>query len=564
MRCKRTCLGILLCLALLTTVSLAQDPQAVWQQYRTPEEAGWSSEKLAGAKASYDSVDAAAFLVIHDGKVLISWGDVTRRYMCHSVRKSFLSALYGTHVDDGSVDIDRTLADLGIDDRLPLSEGEKQASVQDLLKARSGVYHPAAYETQQMKRSRPERGSHEHDTFWYYNNWDFNTLCTILEQETGTDVFVDFKQRIADPIGMEDFRLIDGYHHYEDESLHPAYPFKMSARDMARFGWLFLRGGRWNDEQVISEEWVEESTASYSDVSETVGYGYMWWIRNLPDIGKAYYASGYGGHRIGVLPGEGIVFVQRVDTYVGKSVSGRKTMDLVGLILDARTGEANPDPDLVTFEPPGRDHDPMSTPPADLADYVRQYPSAAGELEIAEYDGGLLLRSSVFGNYRLYPLSNTKFFIEDMEGFLVVELGDGEPSQVTIHQTEAVADLYDTITRDGIEVAAEQYRRVEDSDPDDRVFSEASLNGLGYQLLAVDRVAEAIGVFKLNVDAYPESYNVYDSLGEAYMTGEDYDLAIQNYQRSLELNPDNVNAEQKITCQSPCRCAAIDGVVPIG
>ena len=233
-------LGSMLCVS----VAFGQVPSDGWQMFESPEEAGFSSERLAQAKALYDSLDVAALMVVVDGRVLVSWGDIYRRFMCHSVHKSLLSALYGTFVDEGSIDLDKTLGELGIDDISPLSEKEKQAQIRDLLKARSGVYHPAAYETAGMKASRPRRGSHMRDTFWYYNNWDFNVLCTILEKHTGRDFFVDFYHRIAAPIGMEDYRVMDGYHHLEPHnSIHPAYPFKLSARDMARIGLLFLRKG---------------------------------------------------------------------------------------------------------------------------------------------------------------------------------------------------------------------------------------------------------------------------------------------------------------------------------
>src|SRR5262249_5297964 len=77
-----------------------------------------------------------------------------------------------------------------IDDKPPaLTDGEKQATVRDLLMARSGVYHEAAAENDHMKQVRPERGSHRHGTFWYYNNWDFNVLGTIYRQRTSGDIF---------------------------------------------------------------------------------------------------------------------------------------------------------------------------------------------------------------------------------------------------------------------------------------------------------------------------------------------------------------------------------------
>ena len=68
------------------------------------------------------------------------------------------------------------------------------------------------------------------------------------------------------------------------------------------------------------------------------------------------------------------------------------------------------------------------------------------------------------------------------------------------------------------------------------------MNILGYQQLQSGKTKEAIELFKLNVMAYPESANTYDSLGEAYMINGDKELAIQNYNKSLKLNPDNKNA----------------------
>ncbi len=69
---------------------------------------------------------------------------------------------------------------------------------------------------------------------------------------------------------------------------------------------------------------------------------------------------------------------------------------------------------------------------------------------------------------------------------------------------------------------------------------------LGYQLLGRDMATEAIEIFKLNVEAFPQSPNVYDSLAEAYMLHGDSKLAIANYERSLELDPTSVNAAAKL------------------
>ena len=71
-----------------------------------------------------------------------------------------------------------------------------------------------------------------------------NTLGTIFEKLTGTKIFSEFETRIAKPIGMQDFRASGGKYENGADSIHPGYPFWMTARDMARFGYLYLRGGR--------------------------------------------------------------------------------------------------------------------------------------------------------------------------------------------------------------------------------------------------------------------------------------------------------------------------------
>jgi hypothetical protein len=99
-----------------------------------------------------------------------------------------------------------------------------------------------------------------------------------------------------------------------------------------------------------------------------------------------------------------------------------------------------------------------------------------------------------------------------------------------------------TIASSGIEQAAKQYRDIKVAEPATYNFDEGELDALGYQLIQVRKYKEAIRVFQLNVEAYPQSSNTYDSLGEAYMDDGDKLQAIANYQKSLQLNPKNHNA----------------------
>jgi tetratricopeptide (TPR) repeat protein len=99
-----------------------------------------------------------------------------------------------------------------------------------------------------------------------------------------------------------------------------------------------------------------------------------------------------------------------------------------------------------------------------------------------------------------------------------------------------------TIASSGIDAATKQYHDLKAAQPTIYNFNEDELNALGYLLIRSKKLNEAIRIFQLNVEAYPQSANVYDSLGEAYMDDGNKPLAIANYQKSLQLNPKNRGA----------------------
>jgi len=108
---------------------------------------------------------------------------------------------------------------------------------------------------------------------------------------------------------------------------------------------------------------------------------------------------------------------------------------------------------------------------------------------------------------------------------------------------KSIADtLSSTIASRGIDEAAIQYHALKSASPSTYNFDEDELNALGYQLLRSNHFKDAIRIFQLNVEAYPQSANTYDSLAEAYKDDGNKPLAIANYQKSLQLNPKNRNA----------------------
>jgi len=295
-----------------------------------PSEAGWDPAGFEQLRGLAGEADASAVMIVTGGEVVFSYGATDRPMFLASVRKSVLSALIGIAVEEGVLELDETVVRWGIDDDPPLMESEREATLRDLISSRSGVYLPTAAESPRMRDNRPERGSREPGSFWFYNNWDFNVAGAIFERATRKSIFLAFQHFIADPLCMQDF---DAYEHtwylYTDTApRYPAYHMALSARDLARFGMLYLQDGVWAGERILPRRWVDESTAPISATQEepelASGYGYMWWVtadvpagRSGQMLAGSYTAMGSGGQRMTVLPAIDTVILARADTKPG-------------------------------------------------------------------------------------------------------------------------------------------------------------------------------------------------------------------------------------------------------
>lgn len=282
-------------------------------------------------------------MVLHQGQTLFTWGDITRKSNLYSVRKSLLSALIGQAVDRGEIHLDATLAQLGIDDRQSLTDVEKQATVRDLLQSRSGIYHPSVYETPEMLAMKPARHRYRPGEAFVYNNWDFNALGTIYEKMTGLGIFAALDERIARPIGMQDYSPDDGFYINNPATQHRAYPLLLSTRDLARFAQLFAQDGHWQGKQIIPQAWVRQSTSPHSD-ADVGGYGYMWWT-SASATGKPapiayppglFMAWGNKGQFAAIFPARQLVVVHRIDVNLtDKTVSKHQLPELLQLLDEA-------------------------------------------------------------------------------------------------------------------------------------------------------------------------------------------------------------------------------------
>jgi CubicO group peptidase (beta-lactamase class C family) len=235
-----------------------------------------------------------AVVIAHDDGAIMEWGDTRRPVNVRSIRKSLISALYGSAVDRTIIDLNVSLGELGIGG---LTQTESRATIRDLLMSRSGIYRPAAYEPPSMKAKRPARGSHSPGTRWFYNNWDFNALGTIYERMTGEDVFAGFERQFASQIGMADFARENCRLVFDPSAEHPAHLFRLSALDLARIGTLFLRHGFYSGRRLLSDAWITASTRYLSSTDQgRLEYGYLWWIASAGAMtgSRSLFCIGYG------------------------------------------------------------------------------------------------------------------------------------------------------------------------------------------------------------------------------------------------------------------------------
>lgn len=270
--------------------------------------------------------DDQQIVALYNGESVFEYGNTEKLVNCHSARKSIMSLLIGIASEKGLLKLDETLADLKIDEsQTPLTPGEKTATVRDLLMAKSGVYLPAEAETDFAKANRPRREQYKPGEFFFYNNFDFNVLGHILEKKTGKTIGEFMEEYLAKPLQMQDFAATNVVYGNpwpmrDDRSDFRVYWIFLSARDLARIGALMANKGKWGSHQIVSNEWIRESTTAYTTkLDESMwpfdGYGYLWWLDN---DNRTIWADGFGGQFLLVDTTRNLAISQR--NFTGNSL----------------------------------------------------------------------------------------------------------------------------------------------------------------------------------------------------------------------------------------------------
>jgi len=261
-----------------------------------------------------------SLLVLHRGKIVYEnyaegWNKDSPHFMA-SVTKSFLSALVGIAIGEGYIEgVDQKVIEFYPDAAIaPGQESKRDMTIEHLLTMTSGLPGDSdqydwenwcwwdagdagrvAFETPQM--TAPGK------RYSYSSGPSCQTLAGIVSRATGKNLFAYANEKLFEPLGMKSVE----WDAAADGSNFGGYGLSMTPRDMARFGYLYLNNGRWEDKQIIPAQWVAVTPPKSKALK---AYGYLFWNFPLLPFDSSYEANGAFGQYIEILPAWDMVIVR--------------------------------------------------------------------------------------------------------------------------------------------------------------------------------------------------------------------------------------------------------------
>ncbi len=287
---------------------------------RSAKSNGMDEQALQSILKDMEEEPILAMVVIKDGHKVASYqkqGEADPLYDLHSVTKSFTSALIGIAIDQGILrGTDQPISDFFPELLDPDEDPRKRLiTVGDLMSMESGIdwpewtdewqyYVAPMLESPDWTRFVLERPmAEEPGRLFNYNSGGWQVLATILKKRTGLS-----EKEFADKylFGKLDIRRAE-WDESPDGTNAAGLGLHLSIDDAAKLGSLYLQGGKWNGEQVISADWIEKSTERQADGDANIGgYGYGWWLQSY-DGNPTYFALGYAGQYVFVVPNRNMV-----------------------------------------------------------------------------------------------------------------------------------------------------------------------------------------------------------------------------------------------------------------
>lgn len=327
-------------------------------------EMGFDPAALDAVAATAEELDSTCFVVTRRGRIVGEWywgGDAAdTTHEVYSVTKSFTSTLVGMAQADGDLDIEDSASEY-IDEWA--GTDAEAVTIRNLLSNDSGREWSFGLDYSELPQAA-DRSQFAIDLdqqyppgeAWSYNNAAIQTLDRVVSVATG-EVTADYAaSRLFEPLGMDDTSMSADP---SGNSTNAFFGLQSTCEDLARFGYLFLRDGAWDGEQIVPAEWVEEATGAPSQ-EHNAAYGYLWWLNTegrllsplqavtpteAPEevVGQIapgapedmYTAQGLGGQIVMVDPGSETVVVRLGSGPAGDPTAGFRAQEAARVLTEA-------------------------------------------------------------------------------------------------------------------------------------------------------------------------------------------------------------------------------------
>lgn len=297
-----------------------QEPETKWEwQHDAPENHGVDTGVLNRIHTALDSTDILAMVVVKDDRIVDEYYkdgyDETSVFRLYSCSKSVTSALMGIAIDKGLIDgVDVPVSAYFPQAAQGRSDGFDRITIRHLLTHTSGIDASDTNDWGAWINSdnwvdfvlnRPV--AFEPGTVFQYFTGGSHLLAAIIQEAADRTLYEFGKEYLFDPLGMDSVECGTDAQGVSDGG----NGFAMNVYDMAKLGRLFLNGGVWEGQQIISEEWVRESTAlQFQCAPGSADYGYQWWVRTFgKENYDAYFAQGHFGQFIFCVPDLDLIVV---------------------------------------------------------------------------------------------------------------------------------------------------------------------------------------------------------------------------------------------------------------
>lgn len=294
-------------------------PQPDWA-VSTPEAEGISAAKLEKLKTLFEEKKTQAALVIRHGKIVAEWywdgKDKETKFQAFSVTKSIASTGIALLVKDGKVKLEQSASDF-----IPewKNDDHKGITIRHLITMTSALANKDGtiiMQKDQLPKSIALPLEKTPGTVWNYNNGACNTLSQVISAASGKEMNDFLTERLYKPLGITNFVMDKS----SDKTL--AYMgLNISARELAKVGYLFLNDGRWKKRDLLPKGWVHAASNTSQELNK--GYGYLWWVRtnnadpNLPK--DSYSAVGFGGQFLSIFPSQDLIVVRLTSVLKGET-----------------------------------------------------------------------------------------------------------------------------------------------------------------------------------------------------------------------------------------------------